>query len=433
VVEQLADFMQTSVVPAVRAVTDWFSGLSEPMQTALGVMAGAGATAGPLLVFLGKAATGVNALIGILPTLRGLIMTVWAAGGPISIAIGALTLLVAGGVAVYKNWDTIKAAVQRLGEVVVNHIGRMRDFVVQYITNMRELGQRITQGMIDAIVGFFTGLVDRVLAPVRAVRDGVTGLFSGLRDTLVGRSIVPDMVEDIIGEFEGMATGMEVGSAVAVDGTVGEFDRLTTETGTSMDNALTGIKTKLEGWGIDIPPKVQGVVDGVAAVWKGIEGALNTDLATSLGNAKTQFVQWASDVVSALGSVWSFLSRIAGAIKEAVFGITAGQSMTWGQGQPVTGLPGFNTPDDIFSTQRAVLSGRYANQTFSSGAALQTQLLTDLLVAAEDTAVSNREIRDNTAGLSGFVGTGTGPASDAMFGEDVSRQQRMAGAVLVAR
>jgi hypothetical protein len=107
--------------------------------------------------------------------------------------------------------------------------------------------------------------------------------------------------------------------------------------------------------------------------------------------------------------------------------------MTWGQGQPVTGLPGFNTPDDIFSTQRAVLSGRYANQTFSSGAALQTQLLTDLLVAAEDTAVSNREIRDNTAGLSGFVGTGTGPASDAMFGEDVSRQQRMAGAVLVAR
>lgn len=432
IVRELVDIAQDHVIPAVRSMIDWWENLSPPMQQAVTVVGAVVAAVGPMLVVLGHLVSAVGSIIRILPILRTAMMAVWAAGGPITIAIAAAAALVAAGVLIYRNWDEIKAAVQVFARVVLDYIGRVRDFAVSYFQNMRERGQAIIDAMFGGIIGVFTNLRDRVLGVVRGMVDGVTGFFGGLADVLVGHSIIPDMVNDIVGEFEGMSTGMQTVTAGAVVDVETEFGKLGTSLPNKLQGAIDSVFTTLDKFGIDVPADIKGIVGDITSAWGEIQGALNTDLTSALGDSRTQWVEWGKEVIGALGKVWEFLKRIGGAIREAIFGVQQGYSFGMGQGQPVTGLPGFSSPNDIFSTQRAVLSGRYANTTFSSGAALQTQLLTDMLAAVEDTAISNRAIKDNTAGLSGFAGTGAGP-SDMAMGEDVSRQQRMAGSAQVVR
>ena len=71
--------------------------------------------------------------------------------------------------------------------------------------------------------GIKTWLVDRFLGAVQKIKggvDSVVGFFRGMKDTIVGNSIVPDMVNGVLGEFSRMGTGiMDEGPRFALAGT----------------------------------------------------------------------------------------------------------------------------------------------------------------------------------------------------------------------
>lgn len=60
----------------------------------------------------------------------------------------------------------------------------------------------------DGVTGTFSGMADSVKDTTKNMTDSVSGWFNGMYQKVVGGSIVPDMVNGVIAEFQRMGTGM---------------------------------------------------------------------------------------------------------------------------------------------------------------------------------------------------------------------------------
>lgn len=116
---ELAGHLAPALEKAVDLVgrfANWLSKLSPETLTVIGAIAGVVAVLAPLLITLGKLATGIGAIINLFgiigPALTGLSL------GPIAIVVAAIAGAIAIGVALYKNWDKIKAAASALGQKI---------------------------------------------------------------------------------------------------------------------------------------------------------------------------------------------------------------------------------------------------------------------------------------------------------------------------
>lgn len=94
------------VVDLVGQLAGWFTELSPRTQTIIAAIAGVVAVAAPLLIGLGKISFAISSILSLMATLGPAIGGIVAAMGPVVLAIAAVIAI---GVLLYKNWDTIKA------------------------------------------------------------------------------------------------------------------------------------------------------------------------------------------------------------------------------------------------------------------------------------------------------------------------------------
>lgn len=97
------------ITPIIQKITEWvnkFNELPAPVQKVITVIGLIVAALGPALVIIGSLISAIGtitsavAVVG--PVIAGL-------AGPITLAVMAITMLITIGIALYKNWDTIKA------------------------------------------------------------------------------------------------------------------------------------------------------------------------------------------------------------------------------------------------------------------------------------------------------------------------------------
>ena len=106
---QLAAYLAPAmekVVDVVGRLANWFSNLSPRTQALIAGISAVVAVVAPLLIGLGKVSFAISSIMGLMATLGPAIGGIVAALGPVILIIGAV---VAAGVLLYKNWDTIKA------------------------------------------------------------------------------------------------------------------------------------------------------------------------------------------------------------------------------------------------------------------------------------------------------------------------------------
>ena len=109
--EESAIAIYKTLVPmikdVVKHISDWvvkFNNLDEGTKKTIVTIALIVAAIGPLLIIIGKIATGISALMKLLAILTPLIAGVSA---PVLVVIAVIASLIAIGVALYKNWDEI--------------------------------------------------------------------------------------------------------------------------------------------------------------------------------------------------------------------------------------------------------------------------------------------------------------------------------------
>ena len=132
-----------------KAISEWWSNLSPETQKMILVIGGIVAAIGPLLVIIGKLATGIGAIIKIAPML-GSAFTMLT--GPVGLIIAGIAAAIAIGVLLYKNWDKIKAGASALLDAIKNTFGKIKSAITAPIKAAVDFVKK----MIDKIKSFFS-------------------------------------------------------------------------------------------------------------------------------------------------------------------------------------------------------------------------------------------------------------------------------------
>lgn len=248
--DHLVPAIQEDVIPAMRSigetiggVIDWFSQLPGPVQEAAAVIAGALGAGGPVVV-----AVGVLSKV-----LAGLI----AATGPIGLFIAAASLAFAA----WQQWgDQITALMQDVGTFLTEKWTMLRDTAVEIWTSMG-----------DAILNAILAPYNRIKEATAGLAEGIVGVWQTISDTLVGGSIIPDMMDKIEAEFGRLdgTVGQNERAAAAIAQTWQKTNDATRRSISTMaDDALGTLGNLFRG------SKAIAIAQALVNTWKGVSETL---------------------------------------------------------------------------------------------------------------------------------------------------------------
>ena len=182
---QLAAYLAPAmekVVDVVGRLAEWFSNLSPRTQAIIAGVAAFVAVLAPLLIGLGKISFAISSIMGLMATVGPAIGGVVAALGPVVIAIAAVIAI---GVLLYKNWDTIKAKAIAFKNKVVSTFNEFKAKVTSTFNSIRDAIVKPIQTAIDKvkaiiqkIKGFFPISIGKIFSNLKLPHFSISGKFS---------------------------------------------------------------------------------------------------------------------------------------------------------------------------------------------------------------------------------------------------------------
>lgn len=156
------------------------------------VLAGVLAAIGPVLLIVGQLCTAIGGLVtffsagGVGATL--LAGAIGLITGPVGIVIGIIGALIAVGVALYKNWDTIKAKCSSVWNSIVSTIksttNSIRSTISSIFNAIVSVISSTTNRWKSSVVSAFAGIKSAVSSGANAVRSTIRSVFSTITNIL---------------------------------------------------------------------------------------------------------------------------------------------------------------------------------------------------------------------------------------------------------
>lgn len=171
---QLAAYLAPAmekVVNLVGQIANWFSNLSPRTQALIAGIAAFVAVLAPLLIGLGKISFAISSIMSLASTLIPIIAGV---GSTILPIVAILAAVVAAGVLLYKNWDTIKAKAIAFKDAVIAAFNNLKTNVSATFNAIKTAIVTPIQSAIDKV----KGLIDKIKGwfPIKLGK-----IFSGLK------------------------------------------------------------------------------------------------------------------------------------------------------------------------------------------------------------------------------------------------------------
>jgi len=176
---QLASYLAPAlekVVGWVGKFAKWLGNLDPKVLTVVAGIGAALAVLAPLLITLGKLATGISSIINLVNIVGPAIGGLSIAGGPLLAIVAVIAAVIAAGVLLYKNWDKIKATAQKVGAAVKK---AWTDLKTSISTTLDNIKTKFTTT--------WDNIKTAVTSKVESMKESVKNKIAALRDWLDGR------------------------------------------------------------------------------------------------------------------------------------------------------------------------------------------------------------------------------------------------------
>ncbi|WP_397537877.1 hypothetical protein [Rummeliibacillus pycnus] len=231
--------------------------------------------------------------------------------GPIGIAVAVITTLITVGVALYKNWDTIKekctelakVVVLKLGELAAKGIAKFNDLKTQATTKINELKSKvisIVANLVVSAVNKFNELKTGAINKITSLVTSTVNKFNELKTSAVNK--VVSLVTGVVNKFGELKTSASNKVSEMVSAVTNKFREMVSAVG----NKMSEIKGKVEnGWN-----KAKSFLDGIDLVAVGkhiIQGLINgiTSKVKDVASAAKSVAKAAKDAITGFMDIHS--------------------------------------------------------------------------------------------------------------------------------
>lgn len=236
-------------VDGLSGVITWLSGLDSATQNMIMIILLIVAAIGPLLIFIGKMASGVSAIIKVVQVLIPIVSSLNAvlAANPIILIITGITALIVAIVLLYNKCEWFRDGVNAVVGTIVDFAKEVWDKISTFFTET-------IPNAFDAVISWFK---DNWQGLLLLLVNPFAGAFKLLYDNCEGfRNFVNGFVEKVVDAFTGFASDIKEravsigthitdGIEVAID-YIRDLPHKMTEWGKDMiDGFVAGIKSKV--------------------------------------------------------------------------------------------------------------------------------------------------------------------------------------------
>ena len=165
---------------------------------------------------------------------------------PITIAVAIIGGLIAVGVLLWQNWDTVKQKAGELKDWVVEKFTALKDGVVNLFNNIKEKVTNAFNNLKNGIVNIATNIKNGIVDRFNTLKNGVVNTVTNIKNGIVDR-------------FNTLKTGAINIVTNIKNGIVDKFNSAKNTVLGIFDNIKNGIKDKIE-WAKD---RVSGIVDKI--------------------------------------------------------------------------------------------------------------------------------------------------------------------------
>lgn len=186
------------VVNLVGRLANWIANLDPKTQAIIGTVAAVVAVIAPLLLGLGKVAFAISSIINLVgvigPVIGGLM------SGSLLPIIGVIAAVIAIGVLLYKNWDTIKAKAIALWNNLKATFNRIKTTIINAWNTIKARTVAAWNAIRTAITSPIISAWNRIRSIASAIRTVLSGAWSSISST--AGSAWNSIKEKITGPFE---------------------------------------------------------------------------------------------------------------------------------------------------------------------------------------------------------------------------------------
>lgn len=301
-----------NLVDGITNVFTWFNNLNPAIQNIIIAIGGFLAILGPVILLVGSLISNLGLIATGLMTLTGTTTLAAAATsafgsviafitGPIGIAIGAITALIATGVLLYKNWDEIKAKCTEIWEGIKNTI----DTVFTWICD--KLG--VDSNEIKSIISdTWNNIKNTISKLIEDIKTNITDTWNNIKkciDESVGA------IYNVIKEaWDNIKQALDIAGTAINQLIEGDWDGAKQTIKTAVDMIKTAIKDAWNNIKEIISNLGKGILDSIKLSWEGIKNSIKE----SIENIKTSVKNGWDNLKSATETAWNNIKAIISTI-----------------------------------------------------------------------------------------------------------------------
>lgn len=296
----------------VKQLIDWFNGLSDETKDLVVKIGLIVAAIGPALLIGGKIMKLAGSLMSVLSFLTS----------PMGLIVLAIGAVVAAGVALYKNWDKVKAFAQKLWNNLKQIFQRIKDFILGVWNGLKTAASTVWNGIKNTITTIGNGIksgLSTVWTNIKTnaqnnwnnMKTVASTVWNGIKDTITGAM---QRTRDTLGPI---------------------WDGIKTRAQNNWNTMKTGASTAFDAIKNFAVGRMQATRDQLTGIWNTIKNATSTawnkikELITTPINKAKELVTGAVDKIKSIFPLK--LGKIFSGIKLPHFKISGGQ-IPWGIG-----------------------------------------------------------------------------------------------------